>query len=118
MNRHQDPEWRRHQRAVQGRSLKKAQRRRQRKKGGAQPSRFDPALFAKPSLPNHRLVIERPERLGFVDYPEDTILFLMSIRRETQHGNYGEIIIDHTALVDLSAAAALALIAELFLAQY
>jgi hypothetical protein len=42
----------------------------------------------------------------------------MAIRTAAKRGKHREIVIDHSALIDLSAAAALTLIAELFMAQY
>jgi anti-anti-sigma regulatory factor len=107
----------RHQRSVQRRSLKQAQARKRRRASGSQKSGFDPALLAKPTLPKHRLTLTSPQQLGFVDYPEETISFLMAIRKATKAGKHREIVIDHSQLSNLSGAAALALIAELYFAQ-
>jgi anti-anti-sigma regulatory factor len=107
-----------HHRAIQRRVRKRAALRKRRKKGGLKVSGFDPSLLAKQTLPKHRLTLVSPAELGFFDHPEQTIRFLMDIRSAAQKGKYREIIIDHSALSDLSAAAALALIAELYIAQY
>lgn len=118
LNRHRKLKWQRHQRAIQRRSLKQVQKRKLRKKGGPQRTLFDPALLAKPVLPKHRLTLISPKELGFVDYPQQTVAFLMAIRKEVHRGKNREVIIDHSNLADLSPAAALALIAELFYAHY
>jgi hypothetical protein len=103
---------------LQRRVRRQAEKRKRRKQGGRQVSRFDPSLLAKATLPKHRLTLVSPPELGFFDYPEQTIQFLMAIRIAAKRGKHREIVIDHSALTDLSAAAALTLIAELFMAQY
>jgi anti-anti-sigma regulatory factor len=108
----------RHHRALQRRARRKAERRKRRKQGGRQVTTFDPSSFAKAILPKHRLILTSPAELGFFDFPEQTIRFLMAIRSAAKKGKHSEIVIDHSDLVDLSAAAALTLIAELFMAQY
>ena len=55
-----------------------------------------------------------PERLCFVDYPAATAAFFTQLRRTICSPKWQEVNIDHSPLTEISPAAALVLVAELF----
>ena len=69
--------------------------------------------FARPAEAK-RTEVKMPARLCFISLPRETVAFFTQLRQTISSPKWQEVKLDHSALVEISPAAALVLMAELY----